>query len=244
MFPYKMDLTRLVKEMTKRKMPNWMTFILHRMRNVRDILQETYQNAGCACVREQGKPRKRVRAHAGVGDSCFHTVEQVGQEQLLLHKTHHSRVAGLTQRVAAAAKNNKALFANATRKNHGRSPGKGALIHQDGEQSVATHRIILARLEMTKKEAEPGRSRTRNSHFRAPLTIPEGPHAFLKWTFPWARGLADESEGELSLEDGIVSVVKNFDETRCRESEERLLNLRLRWNSSARQTQTRLLPTQ
>ena len=69
-------------------------------------------------------------------------------------------------------------------------------------------RKILTRLEMTKNGAEPGRSKTRNSHHKALQTIPEGIHASAAWTLIWTKGPANESEAELWLRADAVPCVQ------------------------------------
>ena len=55
-----------------------------------------------------------------------------------------------------------------------------------------SRRRVLARLEMTKNGAEPGRSRTRNSHLKALQYIPEGMNALVNWAQMWMMGLANQ----------------------------------------------------
>ena len=67
----KMDLTGLMKEITKREIANPITFILHKMKNTsRHFTRNESHNWLRQCT-GQPKLRKRVRSQAGVDDSCF-----------------------------------------------------------------------------------------------------------------------------------------------------------------------------
>ena len=57
-----------------------------------------------------------------------------------------------------------------------------------------SRRRVLARLEMTKNGAEPGRSRTRNSHLKALQYELEGLSSFVNWAQMWMMGLANKDE--------------------------------------------------
>ena len=67
---------------------------------------------------------------------------------------------------------------------------------------------MLARLEMTKNGAEPGRSRTRNSHLKALQHAPEGLSSFVNWAQMWMMGLANKAETRLWLQANIVPLTR------------------------------------
>ena len=69
-------------------------------------------------------------------------------------------------------------------------------------------RRVMARLEMTKNGAEPGRSRTRNSHLKALQYVPEGVNALMNWAQMWMMGLANPTESQLWLRANIVPLTK------------------------------------
>ena len=57
-----------------------------------------------------------------------------------------------------------------------------------------------------KNGAEPGRSRTRNSHLKALQYVPEGLSSFVNWAQMWMMGLANKAETRLWLRANIVSL--------------------------------------
>ena len=75
-----------------------------------------------------------------------------------------------------------------------------------------TTRRVLARLEMTKNGAEPGRSRTRNSHLKALQYVPEGLTSFVNWAQMWVMGLANKDETRLWLRANIVPLTREVDD--------------------------------
>ena len=72
-------------------------------------------------------------------------------------------------------------------------------------------RRVLARLEMAKNGAEPGRSRTRNSHLKALQYVPEELNAFVNWAQTWMMGLANKTEAQLWLRVNIVPLTREVD---------------------------------
>ena len=72
-------------------------------------------------------------------------------------------------------------------------------------------RRVVARLEMTKNGAEPGRSRTRNSHLKALQLVPEGINALMNWAQMWMMGLANPTESQLWLRANIVPLTKEIE---------------------------------
>ena len=74
-----------------------------------------------------------------------------------------------------------------------------------------SRRRVLARLEMTKNGAEPGRSRTRNSHLKALRYVPEGLTSFVNWAQMWMMGLANKAETRLWLRANIVPLTREVD---------------------------------
>ena len=72
-------------------------------------------------------------------------------------------------------------------------------------------RRVVARLEMTKNGAEPGRSRTRNSHLKALQLVPEGVNALMNWAQMWMMGLANPTESQLWLRANIVPLTKEIE---------------------------------
>ena len=74
-----------------------------------------------------------------------------------------------------------------------------------------SRRRVVARLEMTKNGAEPGRSRTRNSHLKALQYVPEGVNALMNWAQMWMMGLANTAESQLWLRANIVPLTKEVD---------------------------------
>ena len=72
-------------------------------------------------------------------------------------------------------------------------------------------RRVVARLEMTKNGAEPGRSRTRNSHLKALQYVPEGITALMNWAQMWMMGLANPTESQLWLRANIVPLTKEIE---------------------------------
>ena len=74
-----------------------------------------------------------------------------------------------------------------------------------------SRRRVLARLEMTKNGAEPGRSRTRNSHLKALQYVPEGLSSFVNWAQMWMMGLANAAETRLWLRANIVPLLREVD---------------------------------
>ena len=72
-------------------------------------------------------------------------------------------------------------------------------------------RRVVARLEMTKNGAEPCRSRTRNSHFKALQQVPEGITALMNWAQMWMMGLANPTESQLWLRANIVPLMKEVE---------------------------------
>ena len=74
-------------------------------------------------------------------------------------------------------------------------------------------RRVRARLEMTKNGAEPGRSRTRNSHLKALQYVLEG----LSWAQMWMMGLANKDETLLWLRANIVPLTRDGQPRRIKE---------------------------
>ena len=72
-------------------------------------------------------------------------------------------------------------------------------------------RRVLARLEKTKNGAEPGRSRTRNSHLKALQYVPEGVNALMNWAQMWMMGLANPTESQFWLRANIVPLTKEIE---------------------------------
>ena len=72
-------------------------------------------------------------------------------------------------------------------------------------------RRVVARLEMTKNGAEPGRSRTRNSHLKALQHVPEGITALMNWAQMWMMGLPNPTESQLWLRANIVPLMKEVE---------------------------------
>ena len=70
---------------------------------------------------------------------------------------------------------------------------------------------IPARLEMAKRGAEPGSSRTRNSHLKALQKVPEGLSSFVNWAQMWMIGLASKDETRLWLGANIVPLIREVD---------------------------------
>ena len=62
-----------------------------------------------------------------------------------------------------------------------------------------SRRRVLARMEMTKNGAEPGRSRTMNFYLKAQQYVPEGLGPFVNWAQMWMMGLANKDETRLWL---------------------------------------------
>ena len=73
-----MDLTRLLKQLTTRKMPNWMTFVLHRMRNVSRHFARNESEGWLRLCTGAAKAKKKSSRTCGCGRFLLHTVEQVG----------------------------------------------------------------------------------------------------------------------------------------------------------------------
>ena len=71
-----------------------------------------------------------------------------------------------------------------------------------------TKRQILTRLDVTKKGAEPGRSRTRKSQVKTLQTIPKGIDPFAEWTLAWTNWQPYESEAEIWFKPDTVLLVK------------------------------------
>ena len=72
-------------------------------------------------------------------------------------------------------------------------------------------RRVVARLEMTKNGAEPGRSKTRNTHLKALQLVPEGINALMNWAQMWMMGLANPTESQLWLRANIVPLTKEVE---------------------------------
>ena len=80
-----------------------------------------------------------------------------------------------------------------------------------GKIQPLSRRRVVTRLEMTKNGAEPGRSRTRNSHLKALQYIPEGINALVNWAQMWMMVLANPTESQLWLRANIVPLTREVD---------------------------------